>query len=48
MAIKFAKDIIEEIKKRSSVTIPNGYVTGEAFEKWLRRKRDKNNKHIKE
>lgn len=48
MEIKFAKDIIKKIQKRGSVTIPNGYVTGESFEKWLRRKKDKNDKHIKE
>jgi hypothetical protein len=48
MTIKFAKDIIKEIQKRGSVTIPKGYVTGEAFEKWLRSKKDKNNKQIKE
>lgn len=35
MAIKFAVDIIKEIEKRGSITIPNGYVTGEAFEEWL-------------
>lgn len=35
MAIKFAMDIIKEIEKRGSITVPSGYVTGEAFEEWL-------------
>lgn len=35
MKIKFAKDIISEIETRGSVEVPNGYVTGEAFEKWM-------------
>ena len=48
MTIKFAKDIVKEIEKRGSIAISKRYVTGEAFEKWLRRKRDKNKKHIKE
>lgn len=33
--IKLAKEIIEEIKERGPISIPKGYVTGEAFEKWL-------------
>ena len=36
MAIKFADEIIKEIEKRGSVKIPNGNVTGEEFEKWLK------------
>ena len=43
MAIKFADEIIKEIEKRGSVKIPNGNVTGEEFEKWL-----KNNLFMKE
>ena len=35
MAIKFATDIINEIKARGSINVPQGYITGEAFEKWL-------------
>lgn len=35
MAIKFAEDIIKEIEERGSITVPRGYVTGEAFEEWL-------------
>lgn len=35
MGIKFAMDIIKEIEKRGSITVPSGYVTGEAFEEWL-------------
>ena len=36
MEIKFAKDIVADIEKRSKVSIPKGCVTGEAFEEWLR------------
>lgn len=35
MSIKYANDIIEEIKKRGSILVPYGFVTGEEFEKWL-------------
>lgn len=35
MAIKFAVDIISEIEKRGAIVVPDGYVTGEAFERWL-------------
>lgn len=38
MNIKSAKDIIKEIKKRGPIIIKDGYITGEAFEKWLRNK----------
>lgn len=35
MAIKFAEDIVKEIRERGSIEVPEGYVTGEAFEEWL-------------
>ena len=35
MAIKFAEDIVKEIRERGSIEVPKGYVTGEAFEEWL-------------
>ncbi len=35
MGIKFAMDIIKEIEKRGPITVPSGYVTGEAYEEWL-------------
>ena len=35
MAIKFANDIIKEIRERGSIEVPEGYFTGEAFEEWL-------------
>lgn len=35
MSIKYANDIIEEIKKRGPISVPYGFVTGEEFEKWL-------------
>lgn len=35
MKIKFASDIVKEIENRGSITVPEGYVTGEAFENWL-------------
>lgn len=37
IAIKFAKEIVKEIQKRGSIKVPEGAVTGEAFEEWLRR-----------
>ena len=37
MSIKFADEIIKEIEKRGSVKIPNGNLTGEEFEKWLKK-----------
>lgn len=35
MAIKFAEDIVKEIEERGPIYVPDGYVTGEAFEEWL-------------
>lgn len=35
MKIKFATDIVKEIEVRGNVRIPEGYVTGEAFEEWI-------------
>ena len=35
MAIKFAKDIIEQINARGPITVSDDCVTGEAFERWL-------------
>lgn len=45
--IKFAKQIAEEIegeRKKKPINI-KGYVTGEAFEKWLREKRKRGNNY---
>jgi hypothetical protein len=33
--VKMAKDIIKDIENRGKISVPDGYVTGEAFEKWL-------------
>ena len=35
MGIKFAKDIIKDIENRGRIYVPEGYVTGDAFEEWL-------------
>lgn len=35
MAIKFARDIVKQIRERGPIKVPDGCVTGEAFEKWL-------------
>lgn len=35
MAIKFADEIVKEIRERGSIEVPEGYFTGEAFEEWL-------------
>ena len=34
--IKYANQIIKEIEERGQIQVPNGCVTGEEFEKWLR------------
>ena len=36
MAFKFADKVIDEIKTREQVEIPDGSVSGEEFEEWLR------------
>ena len=38
MSIKFADEIAKEIKERGQIQVPDGCVTGEEFEKWLREK----------
>ena len=38
MSIKFADEIAKEIKERGQIQAPDGCVTGEEFEKWLREK----------
>lgn len=38
--IKFAVEIVEDIKKRGNIEVPEGYVTGESFEKWLYERRE--------
>ena len=35
MSIKLADEIVKEIKERGQIQIPDGYVTGEEYEKWL-------------
>lgn len=35
MAIKYANEIAKEIEERGEIQIPDGYVTGEEYEKWL-------------
>ena len=39
--IKFAEDITKQIEERGLITVPEGYVTGEAFEEWLYESTDK-------
>lgn len=46
MAIKFANEIITEIKNRGPIKIPNNNLTGNEFENWLR-KNYKHNKNVK-
>ena len=36
MGIKFADEIVKEIKERGQIQVPDGCVTGEEFDKWLR------------
>ena len=42
MPIKFADDIIKEIINRDKISVKNNCVTGEQFEKWLRRENEVN------
>ena len=42
MPIKFADDIIKEIINRGKISVKNDCVTGEEFEKWLRRDNEVN------
>lgn len=42
MPIKFADDIIKEIINRGEISVKNNCVTGEEFEKWLRREKEVN------
>ena len=37
MPIKFVDNIIKEIINRGKISVKNNCVTGEEFEKWLRR-----------
>lgn len=39
MAIKYVTEIAKELEERGEIQIPEGYITGEAFEKWLCNKR---------
>lgn len=39
--IKMAKDIIKDIENKGQISVPEGCVTGEAFEKWLYEDNDK-------
>lgn len=43
MSVKFADKIVKEIKERGRIQtdVTDGYVTGEEFEKWLRKKTPK-------
>ena len=36
--MKYADEIAKEIEERGQIKVPDGYVTGEEFEKWLREK----------
>lgn len=38
--MKFATEIVKEIKKRGNVNVSKGCVTGESFEKWLYERRN--------
>lgn len=39
MSVKFAKDLIKEINNSDKIPVKNSYVTGDEFEKWLRREK---------
>lgn len=43
MRIKYAADIIKEIRERRSIEIPEEGVAGEEFEQWLRSHRNGGN-----
>lgn len=35
MNIKFADEIVKDMDARGRICVPAGYVTGEAFERWM-------------
>lgn len=39
MSVKFAKDLIKEINNSDKIPVKNSCVTGDEFEKWLRREK---------
>ena len=45
MTFKFADEVIDEIKTRGHVEIPEGSVSGEEFEEWLHLKNKTVNGH---
>lgn len=47
MPIKFADDIIKEIINRGEISVKNNCVTGEEFEKWLRRAKEVVGREVK-
>lgn len=44
MKIRFASDIVKDMEDRGSIVVPEGCVTGEAFESWLYEEPMKNGK----
>ncbi len=40
MAIKFANELVKEIRKNGGAKVSEGYITGEAFENWLYEKNE--------
>lgn len=42
MSVKFAKDLIKEINNSDKIPIKISCVTGDEFEKWLRRRNEEN------
>lgn len=39
IAIKYAREIVKEIRERGGTVIPAGCTTGDAFEEWLRKEK---------
>lgn len=48
MAVKYAKEIVEEIKSRGTISVQPNCVTGEAFEAWLKTLSYKHQTHNQE
>ena len=36
MSVKYANEIVKEIEERGQIQVPEGCVTGEEYEKWMR------------
>lgn len=43
MPIKFANEVVQEIRQRGTINMPEGYINGEAYEECTYERKDKPN-----